>query len=397
VSASLDERERALALIGHIYDAALEPSRWSDVVRGIVEFIGGAKGLLLVSRTRFAQSHFVFPYRLSAAVLQRWQDEYADGHAWSAGARNKGLDVDGSVALGTDLVSDEQLQQSAAYQDLAKREGIGQLCTGVVFGRKASDMPPTQCSVFRALDDAKFSDRERERMRVLIPHLSRALGVMFRLRSAECKAAASLAALERLGTGVLLLEERGHAIFANRFAQRTLDERDGLTLRSAQVSGGVCRIVANDVATQSRIDDAIRECLDERAWVVAHFSRGVAVRRAANRRDLALQFAPLPRDNEYETDGRHARVIVFLTDPDESSCVTAPTLARLYKLTGAEGRLALALGRGDTLTEAAKRSGITIATARTQLAAVFQKTGTTRQAELMRLLVTLGSNRGDSN
>jgi DNA-binding CsgD family transcriptional regulator len=289
------------------------------------------------------------------------------------------------------------LQQSAAYQELVKREGVGQLCTGVVFGRKASDLPPTQCTVFRAPDDAKFSDGERERMRVLIPHLSRALGVMFRLRSAESKAAASFAALDRLSSGVLLLEERGHAIFVNRVAQRTLDDRDGLTLRSAQFTGGLRKIVASDANGQSRIDDAIRDCLDERALVVAHFSRGVTVRRPSGRGDLALQLAPLPRGNEYDVDGRRARVIVFLTDPQASAGVTAATLARLYELTAAESRLALALVRGDTLAEAANRNGIAITTARTQLAAVFQKTGTTRQAELVRLLVALAFNRGDSN
>ena len=391
------EREDALALIGHIYDAALEPSRWSDVMRGIVEFIGGAKGLLLASQTSAGQGPFVFPYRLSEAFLLRWQDTYADDNAWSEAARKQGGDVDGSVALGTDLVSDEQLQRSAAYRELVKHEGIGQLCTGVVFGRAAGALPATHCSVFRALEDAKFSERERDRMRVLIPHLSRALGVMFRLRSAACKAAASVAALDRLSSGVLLVEERGHAIFANRVAQRTLDERDGLTLRSAQFAGGLRKIAADDVVAQSRIDGAIRDCLDERALIVSHFSRGVAVRRPSGRPSLTLQFAPLPRGNEYDADGRQAKVIAFLTDAGESSAVSAATLARLYRLTGAESRLALALLRGETLAEAAHRSGISIATARTQLAAVFQKTGTTRQAELVRLLIALASSHGDFN
>jgi DNA-binding CsgD family transcriptional regulator len=233
-------------------------------------------------------------------------------------------------------------------------------------------------------------------MAVLVPHLSRALGLMFRLRDAELKVAASLAALDRLARGVFLLGERGHAIFANHVAQRLIDERDGLWLRTAQFNRGLRSIVAADAATNARIEAAIADCLDEHALTVAHFSRAIAVRRPSGRPDLALQLAPLPRENEYDADGRRARVIVFLTDPREGTDVDASTLAKLYGLTRAESRLALRLGRGETLTNAAKASGITIATARTHLAAVFQKTDTTRQAALVRLLVALGSTRGDS-
>jgi DNA-binding CsgD family transcriptional regulator len=44
--------------------------------------------------------------------------------------------------------------------------------------------------------------------------------------------------------------------------------------------------------------------------------------------------------------------------------------------------------RGSSLQAAADRLGIKIATARTHLHRIFVKTGTTRQAELMRLMLT---------
>lgn len=394
-STSHRERDRALALVGKIYDGALEPSRWADVIRGVVEFVGGAKGALFASATAAPQGRFVVAYRLSESFLQRWQDKHVDRDPWSKHALKKGLYVEGRAALGTDFVPEDRLRQSPEYRDLAEHEGIGQVCTGVVFGPRPNGLSPTLCSAFRSLEEARFTDRERERMGVLVPHLSRALGVMFRLRNAELQVAASLAALDRLARGVLLLAEHGHVIFANRVAQRLVDERDGLLLRSARFNGGLRNIVAGDASTQARIDEAIADCLDEQALRVAHFSRGIGVHRPSGRADLALQFAPLPRENEYDADGRRARVIVFVTDPNGRTDVDASTLAKLYRLTRAESRLALQLCSGETLSDAAKKNGITIATARTQLAAVFQKTGTTRQAALMRLLVALGSTRGD--
>jgi len=391
---TLRERDHALALVGQIYDAALDPTRWSDVVRDIVEFVGGAKGLLFAASSATGDPRVVFPFGLSESFLQRWHDAYPDDNPWLHGVGRSAFDDEGNVVLGTDFVSDAQCRRSAAYRKLAKHEKIGQLCTGVVFGARSVGVPPTQCSAFRSFDDERFTERERERMRVLVPHLSRALGVMFRLRRSESIVASSLAALDRLASGVLLLDERRHAIFVNHSAHRTLEERDGLFLRSAQFTGGRWQLLAHDAATQARVDEAIRDCLDERALVVRHFSRAVAVRRSSAHAQLTLQFAPLPRANEYAADGRPARVIVFLNDPAAGG-VDAGTLARLYRLTPSESRLAVAIGRGQSLADAAKLRRTTVATARSQLASVFAKTGTTRQADLVRLLVALGSTIGE--
>ncbi|MBE7199461.1 MAG: helix-turn-helix transcriptional regulator [Parafilimonas terrae] len=69
------------------------------------------------------------------------------------------------------------------------------------------------------------------------------------------------------------------------------------------------------------------------------------------------------------------------------------TLIKDYRLTAAEARLAAILDGTVSLKEAADRFGITVDTARTQLRAVFRKTGVSRQAELTRL-VLLRSGRG---
>jgi DNA-binding CsgD family transcriptional regulator len=62
-------------------------------------------------------------------------------------------------------------------------------------------------------------------------------------------------------------------------------------------------------------------------------------------------------------------------------------LTELHGLTPAEARLALELLQGHRLTEAARRLGISRNTAKTHLQRVFEKTGVTRQSELMRLLM----------
>jgi DNA-binding CsgD family transcriptional regulator len=64
-------------------------------------------------------------------------------------------------------------------------------------------------------------------------------------------------------------------------------------------------------------------------------------------------------------------------------------LRQLFDLTPAEARLAQGLARGDALEEVAGELKIKMTTARSQLAAIFSKTQTRRQAGLVAILSRL--------
>ena len=80
---------------------------------------------------------------------------------------------------------------------------------------------------------------------------------------------------------------------------------------------------------------------------------------------------------------------VFLVDKGVRHVLHRELLQSLFALTPAEARLAEQFANGISLTEVADNLRITVATARTQLKSVFRKTGTSRQAELVRLLLLL--------
>jgi DNA-binding CsgD family transcriptional regulator len=60
-----------------------------------------------------------------------------------------------------------------------------------------------------------------------------------------------------------------------------------------------------------------------------------------------------------------------------------------FGLTFAEARVAAAVFRGLTLREAAEEFAVSLNTVRFQLARVFEKTGVTRQAELVKMMMRL--------
>ena len=81
--------------------------------------------------------------------------------------------------------------------------------------------------------------------------------------------------------------------------------------------------------------------------------------------------------------------LVLIIDPDDEPEPGLALVRRLYRLTEAEAQVALRVMHGANLKQVAEELSISHATVRTHLQHVFDKTGTHRQAELVRLLLAL--------
>jgi DNA-binding CsgD family transcriptional regulator len=164
--------------------------------------------------------------------------------------------------------------------------------------------------------------------------------------------------------------------------------KTGALAGAALNDGGVCISIERMLARSSpRVkqylngmsDGARRKMLD-------------GVRRRLIRDDKVVL---LPRDNEQPLIAHLDRGMVgppagralSLTDLHDLPVPHEDTLRVLFDLTPAEARLAQAIARGDRLEEIAMSLGIKMPTARTQLAAIFVKTGTQRQATRLALLI----------
>jgi len=84
---------------------------------------------------------------------------------------------------------------------------------------------------------------------------------------------------------------------------------------------------------------------------------------------------------------RSARWAVFSQSPGSVPRIPGEAFARLYGLTGGELRVVLAVANGMGAKEAAELLGLSEPTVRTHLQRAFEKTGTSRQAELIKLMM----------
>jgi DNA-binding CsgD family transcriptional regulator len=99
-----------------------------------------------------------------------------------------------------------------------------------------------------------------------------------------------------------------------------------------------------------------------------------------------LLLKPVPVPPAARTPFLGARIILTLTPIEPKRGLSTGLLKSAFNLTPAEARLASKLGQGLSLEEAAEQLHITSVTARNQLRAVFAKTETHRQGELVALL-----------
>jgi DNA-binding CsgD family transcriptional regulator len=103
-----------------------------------------------------------------------------------------------------------------------------------------------------------------------------------------------------------------------------------------------------------------------------------------DRRPLVLRVLPLAEAARSPFLG--ASALLTITDLEAERRPDPTLLAQVFGLTAAEARLAAFLAAGASLEEAANALGIAVGTARSQIKAVFAKTGTGRQGALVALL-----------
>lgn len=111
---------------------------------------------------------------------------------------------------------------------------------------------------------------------------------------------------------------------------------------------------------------------------------------------LGLVVEPIPGAEWVEGQG-HPVVMVYIRDAVARSQVDTKIAKELFNFTPAESALALHLANGLSLEEAAESLGIMRNTARAHLRSMFSKTGASRQAELVRVLLNSIAAMGQSD
>lgn len=375
-------------LIGLIYEGATDSSRWTkDILPAVAEYIQ-APGCFLFSALHTPQDGgYFFLHGIRQEVVDLYMTKYISSDVWTISAVKKNLFLEGNVVLGEELVTRDQLLESTIYKECLSLNDMAQLMTSVIFGMDSTSAMPSACSFFRGLSDPIFGEEDRTRMQLVLPHLSRSLGVMQRLRTAELTVATSLAVLDRLQSGVLLLNAAGAVAFANSKAQRMLDDADGLRLRKLTNAAGLGNLIAESAESTKEITDAVSATLNRDPYSTLHFSKSVLVPRTSGLASYTLQLSALGNQNEFSAGTGAYAAIIFITDGAQDVEVDSELLQSAYGLTPAEVKVAITLLKSDSVLDVAKILGTSANTVNTQIKHVYAKLGVDTRARFVKLML----------
>ena len=219
-----------------------------------------------------------------------------------------------------------------------------------------------------------FGPEEKEKVRLLGPHIRRAWAIAEMVEQKTIERNRFAEVIDRLATPVAMVEPNGRVLHLNPAANELVARGDAL-----RADNNILRAVH----AESRL--ALADLLQSGE---ARHARSTSIRRTSTA-DLIASVLPLR--NSARTHmmkpvpaGPSA---IFFHEPDRPPQFPGEALAKLYKLTGAELRILLALAQGATLQDISNRGGAKLTTVRSHLKSVFSKTGKSRQAELVQMTI----------
>ena len=181
------------------------------------------------------------------------------------------------------------------------------------------------------------------------------------------------ATFDQLSVAVLILSASGRILFANREASFMLEAGWPIRLLDGCLQG-------KDRRVSAALKKAIEFVGSRQHGAEAHHDEVCLAKPSAERRGAIAQLRALTLDDA------EPAIALFIVQPGQPNHHGIDGLAEAYGLSKAETRILKALMETEGPAEAAARLNIALSTVKSHLRKIFQKTSTSRQADLLRLV-----------
>lgn len=367
-----DEVELFSAMVAGLYDAALDASQWPAALLRARQFVVGQCATVF---TKDVLSH-------AGGVV--YDDGGIDpGHRDDYFRRFTRLDptfvaqyyakIDEPMAT-DDFMAYDEFVTSRFYQEWARPQGLVDF-VAVALEKSATSI--AMFGVFRHERHGVVDDAMRRRLRLVAPHVRRAV-VIARLLDTNAVLAGDLAdTLEGLRAPILLIDASGYLRHANAAAHTLLSSGEILRIEHS-------RIVAVDPDVHKHLIGVIETSA---VGDVALGREGIALTLGSqDGKEMVAHALPLGARRRLTNLSRGAALALVISPAAPKSVSPVELLARRYDLTPGELRVLLTLSEVGGVPEIAEALGIAPTTVKFHLKNLFLKTGVHRQAGLVKLL-----------
>jgi DNA-binding CsgD family transcriptional regulator len=365
-------------VISKIYDAALDPRLWTNVLQSVTEAVGavGAAYIVRDARTgRVDWANFLGPSaKFTSDYITRFaaQDRFIDHLTRFEGTW---------IRLSEQLPATE-LQRNEWYNDFVLKSGVRDIVAAQI---SVTESHRVIFGVHEGVGAKPLPPANLKRLDQLLEPLRRAAEVQLRLRELGWKSAVLARAFDQVSTGVIVVDAFGYVIEMNGLADRVVRRGDGLVLHNGAL--GAARVFET-AKLGAAIISATRPgpaASSSRILIGRHRSKHDY--NLGSRHDYILAVSPLGVNLGFYSD---PMALIIVVDPDARS-PRADDLSAYFGLSSAEARLATQLMAGKTMGDIAAETGTAMATLRSQLRSVLKKINVERQADLFLVLARVPS------
>jgi len=358
-------------LIGDIYDAALDSSLWVGVLEQATQFIGGiSAGIYWKDITVQGELHYV--YNVEPSSVDAYFNKYI---RFDPSLTAQFFFEVGEIYNTTNVLPYSEFVETTFYKEWVKPNGWADHLAATL-DKSATSF--AQFGVFRNERLGLADDDMRQRMRLLVPHIRRAVLIGNVIDLQKEKAGSLSDAFDALDASVFLLDNHCHIAFANTAAQALLD--DATILRTVNNA-----LIAVDPYAARLLRDVIAAAGDGDGAVGTD---GVAIPLSGKvGQNWVADILPLTSGARRQAGGRHSAVAaVFVRKVSMATSYPTEVAARQFRLTPSEVRVLDAVLKVSGVPKIAEVLGISEATVKTHLQNIFEKTGVRRQADLIKLV-----------
>ncbi|MDQ0142899.1 helix-turn-helix transcriptional regulator [Cupriavidus necator] len=364
-------------LIGDLYEAAVRQDGFLETFQAVTEVLG-ANVFHMFSWDAARNAPHLSIYTPDV----RWDEVIARYDAFYGAFDPRRRFVEqariGQFVNCDDHLSEQDVSRSEFFQDFQIPAGFRYLM-GVRLARPNSD--EILLGLLRARDRSPYTQAERAAAAGMAGHLQRAINLWQDARVLHRDAALGTELMEQLGLAVFALDRHSRVVCVNAAAESALRATTRLKLEHG-------RLVASTAADNVGLQAAIAR--------VAKTRQGESLALPATcgaPPDIFLSITVLPGKDTRAVFG-NATMLITARQRGTTALVSARQLRQAFALSGAEAAVAEALVSGKTAEAYASSAGVSVATVRTQLRAIYEKTHTRTQTEAVgAMLWVLSQNR----
>src|SRR5262249_32340517 len=309
-------------LIGMVYDCSIDPERWPQTLAEMCRTIECISGAILLLDLERSQHRFAYTCGLSSEWAKRYFDYSDDLTLFYRRAFSRDICPDGEPLLLSKLMPRVGPRGQRIYAEWTEPQGVSEMMQTVVLRQSR------RLAVFganRHTSCGALTGTELAIVRMLVPHIRRAVAISDILDAKKIELHTLAAALDSFNAGILVVADQRQILHANETAREMLSKRETIG-----AVGGILSV------RDPQAECALAEAIDLAGANEANIGeRGIGVPLGSAKAAVA-HVLPLARGDLRTRLAPQATAAVFITEPTDSASPDISAVVSNFGLSPAE-------------------------------------------------------------